>query len=98
MPHPDELRLKNYAGSVAVNPVTGEIAVTGPKGSHIIYFDGTGRPAGSSSHATASGVAPAPNGGLAITCDGGFVHRTEGTERFVAVSEHLAWDNHLIAL
>ncbi|WP_371168413.1 DUF1513 domain-containing protein [Aliiroseovarius sp. 2305UL8-7] len=98
LPHPDDLRLKNYAGSIAVCPQTGEIAVSGPRGNQVIYYDAHGTPAGSSRRGTASGVAPAPNGGLAITCDGGFVHRLEGTERFVAVSQDYAWDNHLISL
>ncbi|MCK8464213.1 DUF1513 domain-containing protein [Aliiroseovarius sp. S1339] len=96
--HPDDERLKNYAGSIAVCPQTGDIAVTGPKGSHVIYFDGAGTPAGSVTRGTASGVAPAPDGGLAITCEGGFVHRVNGRETFIPVGQDWSWDNHLIAL
>lgn len=96
--HPDQHLLKNYAGSIAVCPQTGEIAVTGPKGSTIIYFTQTGRSAGSAARSTASGVAPAPDGGLMITCDGGLVHRVDGAETFVPVDPEWSWDNHLIAL
>ncbi|MCI2394255.1 DUF1513 domain-containing protein [Aliiroseovarius sediminis] len=98
LPHPDQARLKNYAGSVAVCPQTGDIAVTGPKGSTVIYFDADGQPHGWAHHSTASGVAPAPDGGLTITCDGGMVHRANGVETPIPVSPDLAWDNHLIAV
>lgn len=97
MSHPDELKLKNYAGSVAVCPNSGEIAVTGPKGSTVIYFSANGSPMGSEHHGTASGVAPAPNGGLMITQDGGLVHRHNGKETVIPVSGDWSWDNHLVA-
>ncbi len=97
LPHPDQSRLKTYAGSVAVCPQTGDIAVTGPKGSTVIYFDATGQPRGSTRHGTASGVAPAPQGGLMITRDGGLIHRASGVETLIPVEGGWAWDNHLIA-
>lgn len=95
--HPDDRRLKTYAGSIAVCPQTGEIAVTGPKGSTVVYFDRQGTPTGSAHHGTASGVAAAPDGGLMITRDGGMVHRKMGIETLVPVTGNWAWDNHLVA-
>lgn len=96
--HPDEARLKTYAGSVASCAHTGEIAVTGPKGNHVLYFGADGTPAGSASHGTAAGVARDAQGGLMITCDGGLIHRQNGQERFIPVTGNWAWDNHLVAL
>ncbi|MDE9451280.1 DUF1513 domain-containing protein [Aliiroseovarius sp. Z3] len=97
MPHPDTRLLKNYAGSVAVCPSTGEVAVTGPKGSTVIYFSADGSAIGSEHHSTASGVAPAPSGGLMITRDGGLVHRHKTGETVIPVAGDWSWDNHLVA-
>lgn len=98
LPHPAQSRLKNYAGSIATCPQTGEIAVTGPKGSHVIFFNADGSPNAHSRINTAAGVAPTPQGGLMISCDGGLIHRRAGKERFIAMGSDMAWDNHLIGL
>lgn len=98
LPHPAQSRLKTYAGSIACCPLSGEIAVTGPKGSHVIFFNADGTPNGDRPISTAAGVAQHPEGGLMISCDGGLVHRQAGVERFIAISANVAWDNHLIAL
>ncbi len=98
LPHPDEVKLKNYAGSIACDMADGSFAVTGPKGSVLLRFDASGAPLGSQSLGTASGVACAPGGGLVVTCDGGLLHKTSLAERFIAVDGGWAWDNHLVAL
>ncbi|MCK0126374.1 DUF1513 domain-containing protein [Gelidibacter sp. F2691] len=96
--HPDEQHLKHYAGSIATCADSGEIAVTGPKGGHVLYFNSDGTPNGSATHATAAGVSRSISGGLMITCDGGLVHRHRGAERFIPVAGDWAWDNHLVAV
>lgn len=96
--HPDERKLKNYAGSIATCAETGEIAVTGPKGSHVLFFNAGGTPNGSTRHGTAAGVARSPTGGLMITRDGGLVHRENGIERLIPVTGDWAWDNHLVPI
>lgn len=98
LPHPDEGRLKHYAGSVATCADTGEIAVTGPKGNHVLFFNRDGTPNGSAQHGTAAGVARARTGGLMITRDGGLVHRRTGIETMIPVAGDWAWDNHLVPI
>ncbi|SMR81570.1 hypothetical protein SAMN04488030_2040 [Aliiroseovarius halocynthiae] len=96
--HPDERQLKHYAGSIATCAETGEIAVTGPKGSHVLFFNKDGTPNGSSQHGTAAGVAQSRTGGLMITRDGGLVLRMNGTETLIPVGGDWAWDNHLVPI
>ncbi|MCK0141882.1 DUF1513 domain-containing protein [Aliiroseovarius sp. F20344] len=96
--HPDEELLKNYAGSIATCADSGEIAVTGPKGGHVLFFNGDGTPNRSAPHSTAAGVARSKSGGLMITCDVGLVHRHHGTDRLIPVAGEWAWDNHLVAV
>lgn len=96
--HPDEALLKNYAGSIAVDRMTGGFSVTGPKGGAILHFGPDGVPSGCSRHDTASGVAPAVGHGLVFTRDGGLVHRVGTRETLIPVDGDWAWDNHLIAV
>ncbi|UWQ02220.1 DUF1513 domain-containing protein [Aliiroseovarius crassostreae] len=96
--HPEQGQLKNYAGSIACAPHDGGFAVTGPKGSVVIYFDAEGQPAGARSLGTASGVARSRAGGLIISCDGGLFHHGPLGDHFTPVAGEWAWDNHLIAV
>lgn len=100
--HPDELALKNYAGSIAIDGEDDSFVVTGPKGSAVLYFDRHGSPDGSSKFGTASGAAQLRTGGVMITCDGGMMLRRQRQERFIPVSGAgagmLSWDNHLVAV
>ncbi|WP_424939205.1 DUF1513 domain-containing protein [Aliiroseovarius sp. S253] len=93
--HPDQRLLKHYAGSIATCSESGEIAVTGPKGGHTLFFNADGTPNGSAQHGTAAGVARSRNGGLMITREGGLVHRANGVETVIKVAGDWAWDNHL---
>lgn len=96
--HPDEVLLKNYAGSIAVDKATGAFSVTGPKGGAILHFEADGTPKGATHHGTASGAAPGARRGLVFTCDTGLVHRTESAETLIPVDGDWSWDNHLIAV
>lgn len=98
LPHPDAQHLKHYAGSIATCIESGEIAVTGPKGSHVLFFNADGTPNGSALHGTAAGVARSPSGGLMITRDGGLVHRKNGIEKLIPVAGDWSWDNHLVPI
>ncbi|SDL20135.1 DUF1513 domain-containing protein [Aliiruegeria lutimaris] len=93
--HPDTARLKQYAGSISVSALGDRIAVTGPKGDHVLFLDGDGRPLEASSLPVASGVAKAP-GGFLITCAGGLVHRQQGRTVELPVDGGWSWDNHLV--
>lgn len=93
--HPETARLRQYAGSIAVSQTTGEIAVTGPKGDHILFLDQTGTPLAGSDLARASGVAQTDDG-LLITCKGGIALRTKDRLNFTAIKGDWTWDNHLV--
>lgn len=96
--HPETARLKQYAGSVAVSADGGEIAVTGPKGGHVIFFDGrTGAPLPGRDLALASGVARLGEG-FAVTVEGGLAMGGSRGLRQVAAAPDLTWDNHLVAI
>lgn len=97
--HPDTARLKNYGGSVAVSADGGSIAVTGPKGGYVLYFDGaTGAPNGSEALDLASGAAPDGQSGIVLTCADGLAHRgaASGATRLDAVDGGWVFDNHLV--
>ncbi len=93
--HPSETRLKHYAGSIAVAPDGAEIAVTGPKGGHVIFLDRQGQPLGDADIPVASGVAQSAQG-LVISCKGGLVLRNNGVIETVPVAGDWSWDNHLV--
>lgn len=93
--HPAQARLKHYAGSIAVAPDGSEIAVTGPKGDHVIFLDAAGQPMDDTDIPEASGVAQTESG-LVITSKGGLTLRQNGTFASVPVSGDWSWDNHLV--
>lgn len=93
--HPATARLTQYAGSVAVSPVEGEIAVTGPKGNHVVFFGPDGVADNGAELGEASGVAPMADG-LAITCTGGLALYRAGEITRVEVQGGWTWDNHLV--
>lgn len=93
--HPATARLKHYAGSIAVSAGGDEIAVTGPKGSHVLFLDGDGAATGDTGLGAASGVARSA-GGLLITCRGGIARREGGVIETIPVAGDWRWDNHLV--
>lgn len=96
--HPRTAGLRQYGGSVAIAGDGREIAVTGPKGGTILYFDAaTGAPAGADSLPEASGVARDGNG-LAITLAGGIGYRFAGRTELRQIAGDWTWDNHLVCI
>lgn len=96
--HPDTAKLRHYGGSVAVAGDGSEFAVTGPKGGHVLYFNGQdGSPAGSDALPVASGVAQFEDG-LAITLSGALALRQNGTVTTRPVPGDWSWDNHLVRI
>ncbi|WP_068109667.1 DUF1513 domain-containing protein [Tropicimonas marinistellae] len=96
--HPDTVRLKQYAGSIAVSATRQEIVLTGPKGSYAVFFDAqSGRPLPGRALPVAAGAAPAAEG-LAITIEGGLALGGNGDFRRVPVAGGWSWDNHLVAI
>ncbi len=93
--HPETARLKHYAGSIAISGDGSEIAVTGPKGNHVLFLGADGSPRPASQLSVASGVAKA-EGGLLITVAGGLALRRDGREETIPVAGDWAWDNHLV--
>lgn len=94
--HQDMVRLKQYAGSIAVDATGSDILVTGPKGGSVLRYSGA-EPSGSLSLPVASGVA-AIDGGFVVTVQGGIVALDRaGNTRRTAVAG-LSWDNHLVAV
>ncbi|WP_186766304.1 DUF1513 domain-containing protein [Falsiphaeobacter marinintestinus] len=96
--HPETVRLKQYAGSVAMTRDGTEILVTGPKGDHLIRFDGVdGSPRSGQKLPLASGVA-AFGDAFAVTFKGG-IALAEGPDLHrVATPGALVWDNHLVSV
>lgn len=95
--HPATVKLKQYAGSIAISGDGAQIAVTGPKGGHVLFFGADGTPAGDEALAAASGVAQAPEG-FAITTAGGIAHHCASGSRLAPVSGGWSWDNHLVRI
>lgn len=93
--HPETGGLKQYGGSVAITRDSRRIAVTGPKGGHVLFFDGDGTAAGSLTLSLASGAAPEGAHGLVLTHAGGLWH---GPGAVSAVSGGWVFDNHLVAI
>lgn len=93
--HKATARLKAYAGSIAVSGDGSEIAVTGPKGGHMLIFDKAGQPITDMALSLASGVAKT-NAGLLITCAQGLARREGGGTEVIPVSGGWSWDNHLV--
>lgn len=94
--HPDTLRLRQFAGSIAVSRDGREVAMTGPRGSHVLFFDartGAARPA--QALPVASGVA-AFGDGFVFTIQGGVAIGDSRGTRQVPAPENWSWDNHLV--
>lgn len=96
--HPETVRLKQYAGSVAITADGTEILVTGPKGDHLIRFNGQdGSPRPGQHLALASGVT-AFGDAFAVSFKDG-IALVNGTDlHHVGAAGPLVWDNHLVAV
>ena len=96
--HPETRALKQYAGSIALSADGAQIAVTGPKGGHVIFFDGTtGAPLTGEALSEASGVARFGERFI-VTVKGGVLEGGAGNNHVVLVDGDYSWDNHLVAI
>ncbi|WP_235008538.1 DUF1513 domain-containing protein [Candidatus Halocynthiibacter alkanivorans] len=95
--HPQTVRLKNYAGSVAIAASGDQIAVTGPRGGRVLFFDSGGNALGDRAMDGACGVAQS-GGGFAITMNGGLTQTEPDDPRTIAVAGDWSWDNHLVRI
>lgn len=96
--HPATAQLKHYAGSIALSGDRTRVAVTGPKGDHVLFWDAaSGQPAGDMALPEPSGVAPWGDG-LILTTRGGLQVLSGAGQTRVATGAGLTWDNHLVAL
>lgn len=94
--HPDAPRLRHYAGSVAISRDGARIAVTGPKGGHVLYFDGSGTPTGGAALPLVSGAAPMGTGDVLLTWAEGLVLSGAGGDSTLPVPGGWTFDNHLV--
>jgi hypothetical protein len=92
-----ELAMQGYAGSVAFSGDGGEIAITSPRGGRLHRFSPKGRFLGAVSRADVCGLAPRADGFLLSDGLGGLLALAGPTPRPLA-QDHLAWDNHIVAL
>lgn len=97
VPEAEALTMQNYAGSIAHNAKTGEIAITSPRGGTVQVFAADGRFKASFRRADACGIAAGP-GGFIVTDGNGAVLALDAAGFRPLVKLALNWDNHLIAL
>ncbi|WP_228028713.1 DUF1513 domain-containing protein [Donghicola mangrovi] len=96
--HPETAKLKQYAGSIAISADGSEIAMTGPKGGHVLFFDGvTGAPINGRALPEASGVAQFGDR-FAITLAGGLLEGGADGGNMVEIGGGYSWDNHLVSI
>lgn len=95
--HPDTRHLKQYAGSIALSQDGSRIAMTGPKGGHVVFFDGhSGAPEGGMALPRVSGAAAEGASGFALTCADGLMHHRPDEARLDPVAGGWIFDNHLV--
>lgn len=96
--HPETMRLKQYAGSIAISADGRQIVVTGPKGGHLIRFDGvSAAPQSGAQLELASGVV-ATEQGFVVTWRGGLARLVGNDIDLIPCAAALIWDNHVVAL
>jgi len=101
LPEADQLSLRNYIASVAIDPHTGVAAVTAPRGNRMALLDyRQQRYLGSVELNDVSGVMPLPGGGFVCTSGLGGVYRLapESQQLTRVQADAFRWDNHLTAV
>lgn len=93
-------RMRGYAGSIALDPVTGTLALTSPPGGVVQLCGADAAPLATLTRSDASGVAAGARGagGFLVTDGHGGISRVEAGLIKPVARRDLAWDNHLIAV
>lgn len=90
--------MRGYAGSIALDPGRGLVALTSPPGGVVQVFGlADGRLRATHHRQDASGIAAGPDGFLVTDGGGGFSLIDAGGLRPLG-REDLGWDNHLVAI
>ena len=89
--------MKGYAGSIAVSPTDGRIAMTSAPGGALMLFDADGTPQTTLHRADISGVAASATGFTATDGQGAVWAITGDTLQPLTQNATL-WDNHLVEL
>ena len=94
-PEPDQIRLRNYAGSVAISGDGAEAAITSPRGGVVHRFRlSDGAFLGATALADVCGVARAATGFFLTTGTG----RLGLADAPLGTAPGLQWDNHVVAI
>ena len=93
----ESLTLKGYAGSIAVSPLDGAIALTSAPAGALMLFAADGTPKATLHRADISGVAASATGFVATDGQGAVWAVTD--DRLAPLTRNATlWDNHLVAL
>jgi len=97
--------MRNYVGSVAVDPLGAVVATSSPVGGCVVFWDAAdGRCLGSAAMDDGCGVAPAPDEGFLLSSGLGALSHAAGGVRegfgnaprpILRPARERAWDNHL---
>lgn len=97
--HPETARLKHYAGSVALSADGGRIALTGPKGGRVLFFEGqSGAAQGGADLPEVSGAAQLGARGFALTSRRGLVRAIPDRMEIRPTPGDWHFDNHLVRI
>lgn len=95
-PETEALRMKGYAGSIAMT--ADHIAITSPKGGVAMVFDSAGQHLATQERADICGVAALPGGGFLASDGTGGLSRLDAGGLTRLRQTAVAWDNHLVGL
>ncbi|MBC7736183.1 MAG: DUF1513 domain-containing protein [Candidatus Saccharibacteria bacterium] len=98
----DALTMQGYAGSIAVDPSDGIIAMTSAPGGVVMLFDADGTPLTTLHRADISGAAASPTGlgptGFVATDGQGAIWSLTRAGLTLLNQHTTLWDNHLVAI
>lgn len=93
----EQIAMKGYAGSIAVDRSGGPVAITSPRGGRVHLFDLGGGFRASLHRPDVCGIGTAPAGFMATDGLGG-VLSVNGSRMTARAKPSRAWDNHLVTL
>jgi hypothetical protein len=89
--------MAGYAGSIALDPVRGQVAITSPKGGRVQSFALDGSLAADIGRTDVCGIGAGPDGFVVTDGLGGIAGIRAG--RFTPLGyRDRAWDNHLVSI